>query len=84
MHPLPKGTQPRHVPVLQVDVAEGDDVLAGEVVQIGAPLPGHAHRRDAEFLTGRRLAALRHHVTRHNHQARRGRRRTDELPTRNR
>jgi hypothetical protein len=46
--------------VVPVDVAEGDDVLAGEVDQVGAPLPADADCGDVEEIARRREAAAEH------------------------
>ncbi len=66
-----------------IDVAQRDDVLAGEVVQIRSALPADADAGDTDLLAGRGLAALRNHMAGHDHHGCRAGRRSYELSTRN-
>ena len=62
-----------------VDVAERDDVLDAQAVQIVPSPAADADAGDAELLAGRGLAALRNRMARHDHTRRRAGRGAYEL-----
>ena len=57
--------------VLQVDVAQRDDVVARRnLVDVPGPLPAHAHAGDVDFFARRNLAAAGDDAARHDAQGR--------------